>query len=282
MIKFFKNWKQKKDNKLNPNDVDLVLLRDKIIGMHLIDSKGPIALCDSLNLFISDPNELTAENFFNMWGPVLLPIFVRYKKPIVSIAKIIMAAAYTDVNALEQELEKNIKNEEERYQNFIDLWVEFISFYMHVSDRITFNIVGFEKRNEFMEILTNLIADLTLKYFYKQIKMNEEIFQKFIDHERDLLFEKFNKRHNEYSEASELMWKKDRIFDEFLGNSLLSKLSRNIAPRCGFDIKELSSGVNVPILPDLAILNTVVCNSYVGIMKDMNLESLIKNAANCL
>lgn len=268
--------------RLDLNDVDLLLLRDKISEMHLADTKGPKKFQDSLNLFISDPSLFTAKEFFSLWGPLLHPIFLRYKKPIVTIAKTIMQVSYTDVNALEQELEKNIRNEEERYQNFIDLWVEFISFYMHLSDRIMFNIVGFEKRNEFMDILSNLIADLIVKAFYEKIKINEEIFQKFIDHERDLLFEKFNKRHNEYSESNEIMWKKDKIFDEFLGNSLLSKLSRNIAPKCGFDTKELSPGINVPNIADLAILNTLVCHSYIGIMKDMNLESLIKNAANCL
>jgi hypothetical protein len=258
--------------KLDLNDVDLLLLRDKIAEMHLTDTEGPKKLLDSLNLFISDPCVLTTDKFFILWGPLLHPIFLRYKIPIVNIAKIIMEVAFTDVDVLEPKLQSNIKDEEERYQKFIDLWIEFICFYMYLSDRIMYNIADSGKRNEFMDLLSNLVADLICKTYPKEI----------MEHERDLLFAKLNKRHDDYSGSNNLTWEKDKIYDAFTGNSLLSMLSRIIAANCRYDIKEISPGVFVLNLADLMELNIIVCHSYKGIMEDMNLQSLIRKAATSL
>jgi hypothetical protein len=80
-----------------------------------------------------------------------------------------------------------------------------------------------------------------------------------------------------YSSCNKLLWDKDKPLDGITGDSLLSKLTRNIATQCGYEMVDYQ-GVSVANnLADNMILQLKVSELYCNVIKNIKFDSLIKS-----
>lgn len=276
--------------------VDFMLARDEIayifhIGIEeakkndevLIAKKEVVAVWEK---FFSNPCLKNAIKLLEI-APFFLDIFEKCKpggyyrgiqNPSVNkLAKTILNAANYCAESLKKELKSNLYDKKERDEKYIHIYFEFIYFFMHLTNRIVFNIAGNDVRSRFTAYFGNFMAELSIESIIGHWP------QELKDKIRDSFFENLNDAELEYSTSKSLLWNKDNPLDGIIGDSLLAKLTRNIAANCGYEMSEYSPGIKViNNFADMTIFQIKIAELFIYVRKNIQLESVIEGAAKSI
>lgn len=181
---------------------------------------------------------------------------IRTTKPLGDIATAIIKASYACSQKLNSML--NIPDEKGKKEAEVLVFYEFIYFFMHLTMRSAFSQMNENQIERFQGFLGPLISSTAVDSFFAhwpeelKVKISSEFYDKLNDAEL------------EYSTSKELLSEENPL----TGESLLSKLGRNVA--------ELSGNSMNPVT------RTFIISSAVNAYKEMNLDSLVREATKVL
>jgi hypothetical protein len=151
-------------------------------------------------------------------------IFSNARKKVDAIGDLALAigrAGFSCGEAMKPHV--HYESEDKITEQWIYVCFEFMYFFAHMTDRVAFAQLGYERREKLLAILGPLIAEPAIEAFFGhwpddlKAKMLSEFYQKMNDAQLD------------YSTCHELISKDNPI----TGNALFSKLARNVAELCG-------------------------------------------------
>jgi len=175
--------------------------------------------------------------------------FKKDKSAIGELSNVIFKTSIECAEALKNYL--NFSTEKEKQEKWVYVLFEFIYFFMHMTNRLSFSKLGNEQRIKLQGELAPVVIDPTIKSLFDHWPKNlkEGIKNEF--------YEKLNDAEIEYSDCKELL-SKDNPFSD---NALFSKLAKNVA--------ELSGHSNNPEM--LIQIITLSVDAW----KNMRLEELV-------
>ena len=177
-------------------------------------------------------------------------------KPLGDISLAIVKASYAC--ALQMNWILNIPDEKEKKEIEDLVFYEFVYFFIHLTMRSAFAQLYEQQIKRLQDYLVPLISSTAVDSFFAQWPedLKEKIKSEFYD--------KLNDAELEYSTCKELFSEKNPM----TGNSLFSKLARNIAELSG-------NSMNPAVL-------TLVISSGVDAYKEMQLDLFVKKAGMIL
>lgn len=177
-------------------------------------------------------------------------------KPCSEIGKAIIKASYTCSQHLKPML--NFSTDKEKQEAEIWVFYEFIYFYMHLTMRVAFSLLNPDQLDKLQEYLGPLISSTAIDSFFAHWPddLKEKMTSEF--------YEKLNTAEIDYSTSKDFLSREN----PFTGDSLFSKLARNVA--------ELSGNQMNP-----AIIMSIMAHS-VEAYTEMKLDLLINEAAKVL
>lgn len=286
----------KSEIEANLSGVDFELARDEIanifhIGIEEGKKKGESLIAkkefvEAWEKFRVTPCLETAVNLLEV-SPIFQEIFEKskpggmywfYKSPAVSgLGKIIIDGVYYCAESFKEDLKHNLPSGKEVNANYIQLYFEFFYFFMHMHNRTMFSVVGFDERRKFNEYF----GELMLKSIVESIVGHwpQELKEGIT---RDVL-NNLDSAEVEYSTSKTMLWNKDVELDSIIGDSILAKLTRNIASHCGYEMVEYNPGIYITKNPvDIMDVSLKVSAAYIYVMDEMKLQSIMKEVADAI
>ena len=190
--------------------------------------------------------------------------------PGLDLAKAVSKASHHCADSLIPEIEQNVTTEKEKHINYINVYSEFFCFIMHWVNRLMFVIANQDVRDRFLKsgwLFVCIAVDSIIGHWPKESKLN--LSQEILD--------KLNKAEIEYSESKALTEDKEKPQDGIFGDSLLAKLTRNIAMQCGYEMVNYQGVRITKNIADIMILNLKIKDLFIDIMKEFNFEFIKKN-----
>jgi hypothetical protein len=260
--------------------VDFILAKDELAKFirFMIEQgkkrgKAPYAkreIVSALDRFNENPCLETAISLLGV-APAFLKIFEQCKPTGggTGLAITMSNFAHYCADSLIPEIEQNVKNQIEKNKIYIKVYSEFYCFIVHWVNRLIFGMANQDLRERFLKsgwLFACIAVDSIIGNWPEESKLSLS----------DEILAKLDKAEIEYSESKALTWDKDRPQDSIFGDSLLAKLTRNIAMQCGYEMVNCQGVRITRNLADIMILQVKVSDLFIDIMKEFNFESIAK------
>jgi hypothetical protein len=192
------------------------------------------------------------------------------------LAEKIIEASFFFAEAFNSELNENLKTEDERKEKYVYIFLQCFYFLMHLNNRTMFAKVG----SEILDRFNKEFGPLMICIVIDSILADRSQYLPELEKTADYILEQLNKAEDEYSTSKDLLWDTEKHLDSLTGDSLLSKLTRNIVLHCGYELIEYKPGVKLTRNPlDIMKINLKVSDLFIFIMQDMNFNSLVEQVA---
>jgi|GEM_PF-5425098 len=144
-------------------------------------------------------------------------------------------------------------------------------------NRLMFSVVGYDERSKFNkyfgELMLKSIVESIVGHWPQELKdgITRDVLRNLEAAEVD------------YATSKDILWNKEDEMDSIIGDSLLAKLTRNIASYCGYEMIEYMPGINITKDPEnIMDVSFKVLAAFIYVMEKMKLQSIMKEVTDAL
>jgi hypothetical protein len=185
----------------------------------------------------------------------------------------VIKASFACAESMKPEIEQNSVSEIERKERFGTVYFEFFYFFMHHINRLLFGNVNQSFFDRYLKMGWMYCAAAVL-YAGRQSIIACSSDEAEIKLSKEVL-DKLDEREGQYANSQQLCWDKDKPLDGILGDSVLAKITRNIAMQCGYEMVDYNGVMVASNMVDNMILQVKVSELFINITRNLNFESLV-------